>query len=158
MIFATAYNRKKVIPSPLGFSEAPIFEPQLVDGELTLVQVGIDDVKGLIEASKEDCMISTIIDRFNRGDVSVLQRTQGFYGDVRNFPQNFQDVQNLLVKLRNEFDNLPSDLKLKFDGSFDNYVKEVANYTLEDFANTFVSSGEENSEVLHSVSEESEVE
>lgn len=157
MIFATAYNRNKVIPSPLGSSEAPIFDAQVVDGELCLVQVGVDDVKGRIEASKNDCLISTIIDRFNRGDVSVLQKTQGFYGDFTNFPCNFQDGQNLLVKLRNDFDNLPPDLKLKFDGSFDNYVKEVANYTLEDFANTFVPSSVDSSPDSSDESGESEV-
>lgn len=136
-IFNTAFNRPKTTPSPMGSGIRNVLEPRLVDGVYKLVKTGTEDYKAFIEASKEETLVSNIMLRFQRGDVSVLSRTQGFYGDVTGMPSSLRDAQNFVIDLRSKFDALPNDVKLKFDNNFEHYVSKVANFSITDFAEAF---------------------
>lgn len=135
--FYSAFDRPKTRLSPMGSGERAVLEVRKVNGVDTLVKTGSEDWKSFIESSKAETMISNIILRFQRGDVSALSRTQGFYGDVTGMPDSLRDAQNTLIDLRSKFDALPKDVRLKFDDNFEHYVSKVSNFSVADFAEAF---------------------
>lgn len=112
--------------SPMGDGTQPIFEERLVDGKKMLVVTGQEDLKAFIEASKDETLISSIIKRYTEGDVTALSRAQGFYADITGMPTDLASAQQTLIKLQDNFDKLPLEVRKKFDNSFDKYVEEVS--------------------------------
>lgn len=133
----TRFDRPSTVESPIGNGERSIFEERIIDGERHLVVTGKEDFKSFIEGSKEETMIDNIIQRFNNGDLTVLQRKQGFYADVTNMPGSLAEAQNMLIHLENNFNSLPVEDKQLFDNSFDKYVAEVSKMSASDFIEKF---------------------
>lgn len=133
------FCRPHVIASPSGTAECDVFEERVNErGIKYLVVTGKKNLKEFIEASKEETKIDNIIKRFQRtGDINVLNVNQGFYADISNLPSNLLDAHNHLIKLSNTFDKLPSDIKKKFDNSFDKFIHEVSSYDTETFIDMF---------------------
>lgn len=134
------YSRSSLpdtVASPVGNGERSLFEVRVVDGKKQLVVTGKEDFKGFIEASKEDTLISNIMKRFEQGDVNALSKVQGFYGDVTAMPDNLAEAQSILIKLESQFNALPSDVRAKFDNSFNKYVQDVSNFTVEEYLGHF---------------------
>ena len=137
-MFGSRLLRPATIASPIGNGERGVFEERIENGLKRLVKISSEDLKEIIEASKAETMIDTIIARYNRtGDASILHRVQGFYADATTLPSNLMDAQNQLIKMRNQFDTFPVDIKNKFGNSFDNYVNKVSHMTIEDFTKHF---------------------
>lgn len=136
--FARRNCRWSTVPCPIGNGERSVFEERVVDGKKRLVITGKENVKDFIESSKAETLISNIMKRFEQGDVSVLSRKQGFYGDVTSMPSNLAEAQNILITLENQFNSLPVEVRKKFDNSFDNYVKTVSNVgSIDEFNSLF---------------------
>lgn len=136
--FARRNCRWSPVPCPIGNGERSVFEERVVDGKKRLVVTGKENVKDFIEASKAETLISNIMKRFEQGDISVLSRTQGFYGDVTSMPSNLAEAQNTLITLENQFNSLPVEVRKNFDNSFDNYVKTVSSVgSLDEFNSLF---------------------
>lgn len=131
------FDRPSTIESPIGNGERSIFEERIVDGERTLVVTGKEDFKAFIEASKEETLIDNIINRFQNGDLTVLQRKQGFYVDITNMPSSLAEAQNMLIQLESNFNSLPVEDRELFGNSFDRYVSEVSKMSASDFIEKF---------------------
>ena len=136
-VFGSRCNRPATISAPQGTGERDLYEERVVDGVRQLVVTGKENLKDIIEASKEETLISNIMKRFEMGDINALSRVQGFYGDVTGMPTNLAEAQNMLIKMENDFYSLPMDIKKKFDNSFDKYVKDVSSATVEQFKEMF---------------------
>ena len=135
--FGTRFNRPDVIPSDRGTAMRDIFEERIVDGSKELVVTGQENFKDFIEASKAETQIENIIKRFQMGDINALSRAQGFYADITGMPNNLAEAQNMLIKMENDFNSLPVDIKKNFDNSFDKYVSTVSNTTVDGFKDLF---------------------
>lgn len=131
------FDRPGTIPSSLGSIYKKVFEERIVDGCKKLVEVGKENLKDFIEASKNETLITSIMRRFEMGDTSVLSKVQGFYGDVTGMPSSLADAQNILIRLHKQFDSLPVDTRRKFDNSFDKFVKDVSFTSVENFSEIF---------------------
>lgn len=112
--------------SPMGDGIQSVFEERIIDGKKKLVVTGQEDLKAFIEASKAETLIDNIIKRYTEGDLSILSRVQGFYGDVTGMPRDLADAQRTLITLQSNFEKLPLDVRKKFDNSFDKYVEEIS--------------------------------
>ena len=123
--------------SPRGNGERVIFEERIVDGSKQLVATGKESLKDFIEASKSETLISNIIKRFEQGDINVLSKVQGFYADVTDMPSDLASAQRHLITLEDKFNNLPSEVKTRFDNSFNKFVEEVSHSSIDDFAKIF---------------------
>lgn len=71
-----------------------------------------------IQSHKDSVDIHKIVDRYRAGDTSVLQRAQGMYGDLTEFPKDFFAYKELELKAEQTFDALPVEIKQKFDNSY----------------------------------------
>ena len=57
------------------------------------------------------------------GDMSAINARQGTYCDATTMPKNLMQAQNLVIKMKNEFDLMPTEIKEKFGNSADKYVE-----------------------------------
>ena len=76
--------------------------------------VGIEDVQGMIDSYRDGCDLNKIVQKVAIGDVSQLNVSPGFYGDISDMPMNLMDVLNARLEVNRLFDNLPDELQKKF--------------------------------------------
>ena len=84
-----------------------------------LIKVGETDQYSFIQSFKDSCDIGRIVERAIAGDTSVLQRVQGVYTDCTDVPATMTELMNLGIIGKNAWDNLPDDVKAKFENEED---------------------------------------
>ena len=84
-----------------------------------LVKVGETDQYGFIQSFKDSCDLGRIVERAMAGDTSVLQRVQGIYTDCTDVPSTMTELMNLGIIGKNAWDNLPDEVKAKFQNEED---------------------------------------
>ena len=63
-----------------------------------------------------------LLERFQRGDVDVLNRVQGFYGDITGYPSTFADALNIVRSSEEFFNSLPVEERAKYNHSFSEFL------------------------------------
>lgn len=96
------------------------------NGMIDLIVSGKDDLWMLHNAAKEDCDINVIVARFCAGDVSVLSRRQGMYGDFSDMPSNLAEFMEAGKQSEFAYNNLPDDVKEKFP-DFKSWLDSLTN-------------------------------
>lgn len=56
------------------------------------------------------------------GDMSMLLNRELTYADTTNMPKSLADAQNLVLRMKHEFDELPADIRKEFNYSAEMYV------------------------------------
>lgn len=122
------FNRPKVMVSYRGDGTAPVYEERVShSGVLTLVRIGKRDLVEFINASLDSTNVYKILDRFNAGDYSVLQKRKGFYADVSTMPKSLVEVHNFMRILKSDFEKLDPKIKEKFGNSPEKFIDSVEN-------------------------------
>ena len=79
--------------------------PKLVPGEKVNIQERI-------QSYFEDVDIYSILKKVAAtGDLSYLNRKEGFYGDISNLPDNYNDINEYYKSVASKFRNLPVDIQ-----------------------------------------------
>jgi len=89
------------------------------DGKITLECVGKTSMYEMIQESLEETQIYNILEKYELGDTSVLNRIAGFYDDITAVPTDLLTAQNMILDMRNNFDNLPVELRKKYGNPSD---------------------------------------
>lgn len=92
-----------------------------LDGSISLVPSGKIDLWELHNAGRDACDINKIVQRFQNGDLTVLNRVQGSYADLAGVPTDIRSMTEIVHRLEHGFDILPADVKSKF-GTFSNFI------------------------------------
>lgn len=117
--FRSQYDDHVPVYQPPGDPVKIIYSPRYDDhGVLDLVATGREDLYEYIQSHKESTDIHVLLDRFAAGETDVLQRMQGFYGDVTDMPKTYAEVLNAVITGEEAFARLPVDVKQRFDNSF----------------------------------------
>lgn len=117
--FRTQYEDRAPVFQEPGSREKLIYSPRYDDnGVLDLVVTGKEDIYAFIQSHKESTDIHVLLDRFANGETDVLQRMQGFYGDVTSMPKTYAEVLNAVIVGEETFARLPVEVKQRFDNSF----------------------------------------
>lgn len=87
-------------------------------GELIIEPSGEEDLYGYIQSHKDSCDIHKMLERFAAGDEDALSQAQGFYADTTGMPTTYAEVLNAVLAGEATFNQLPADIKAKFDNSF----------------------------------------
>lgn len=85
------------------------------NGVACLVQVGKVDTYEYIQSWRDSCDIKVILERFQNGDVTALQRQTPLYGDFTQAPQTLAEHLQLLHDAEESFRNLPLDIRSQFN-------------------------------------------
>lgn len=131
--FFTAYNRPKTTAAPAGSKEEPVYQMQIdLRGNKTLVKTGMTNIYDIIQESLEQSKIETIIRRATEGDPYALTMMNGQYIDTTDVPNTLAEAQQFVIRAKEEFDQLPINIRRAFDMSAEKYI---ANYGTSDWIN-----------------------
>lgn len=121
--FANQYRDHKHFLTGVGSREKITYEARYnAKGQLELHEKGKEDWYGYIQSYKDSVDIHVLLERFQRGDVDVLNRVQGFYGDITSMPSTFADALNIVRSSEEFFNSLPVEERAKFNHNFSEFL------------------------------------
>lgn len=113
---------------------SPIYERREArlqdDGTYKLVVVGQTNIQEQYDADGAVSCLPALIARFANGEVDVLSKVQGFYGDITTAPKSFAELLQTVIDGQNLFDSLPVSIKRNFGDSFEQWF---SSYGSEDW-------------------------
>lgn len=115
-------EQERFISNP-GEREKILYSPEFdKKGVMTLVESGKEDLYAFIQSHKDSVDIHKILQRFESGDASVLQRVQGTFGDFSEFPKTYAELLNTVIEGEQTFNSLPLEVREKFGHSFHRWL------------------------------------
>ena len=105
--------------NPIHIIYAPVVDEK---GNIELVEKGIENTDDIINSYQDSCDINLIIARVEAGDLSALNANKGTYGDFTNLPKTYAEVLQLQINSKRVYDDLPIDVKQKFNNDFNNFL------------------------------------
>lgn len=92
------------------------------EGNLQLVEAGTEDTYDFIQSHADSVDINIILKRFAAGEVDVMSRAQGVYGDFTNMPSTYADMLNVVIAGERAFNDLPIETRAQFDHSYQKWL------------------------------------
>lgn len=86
---------------------------------------GKTNIYDMIQADLEDSKIENIMKKVMMGDLSVLRQSEPQYIDASTVPSSMMEVQNHIVRMKEEFEKYPDEVKKEFNYSAEEYVNEM---------------------------------
>lgn len=127
------FDRPETLEAPAGTWTEPEYQEYIDEnGHISLKQTGEKPTYEIIQAALEETKIENIIQRATMGDPTALAATQGAYIDTTDMPTSLAEMQQAIINVKNEFEKLPLEVRLKFDQSPEKYVSM---YGTEKWAN-----------------------
>lgn len=123
MQFPTQYKHKATKSSEKGSPIKPVYQAYIDEnGSQELKQVGEHDLQAEIDSFEESVNLDNILMRYGAGDISALNKIEGFYADVTDLPVNLQEVMNLNLKGQQLFAELPSEVREIFNNNYMDFM------------------------------------
>lgn len=94
------------------------------NGRVVLEKKGEENLYDFIQSFRDSVDLNVILARFSNGDVDALNKAQGFYADVTEFPKNMADALNRINQAEEMFKALPLETRQKFDCSFEQFLSQ----------------------------------
>lgn len=108
--------------SPVKTLYSPVFDKS---GVWHLEESGKHDLYAEIQSHADSVDIHVILQRFQSGDVSVLQRVQGTYGDFTSMPKTFAEALNTMIAAEQYFMSLPVETRAQFGHNFNQFIASM---------------------------------
>lgn len=123
MEFTTQFTKHPRVRANSGSGVKVLYTPRFDEaGNMDLVESGRENLYDFIQSHADSCNIHLILERFARGDVSVLSRTQGSFGDFTDMPGSYAELLNTVISGEQYFMGLPIETRAKFDHSFQKWL------------------------------------
>ncbi len=91
-------------------------------GQVELKEDGTENIYDFIQSFAESTDIHSILRRFENGEVDVLEKVQGFYGDVTEMPKTYAEALQRISDSEKVFMSLPVEVRAKFGHSFTEFL------------------------------------
>lgn len=125
-VFDTQYDKRPRVYSCPGCRMKDTYTAKVdSNGVLDLQKTGQESLYDYIQSFKDSCDINTIVKRFAAGDVDVLSKKQGTYGDFTNLPSTYAEMLNIVIAGENMFNDLPVEIRAKFHHSFREWMASM---------------------------------
>lgn len=108
---------------PTGTGTLKEYQEEIKKGIKGLVNTGLKNVYEIIQMDYEQTKIENILHSVLMGDLQALNARDGSYVDATTMPKNLMEAQNLVLRMKSEFDSMPLEVKEKFNNSADKYVE-----------------------------------
>lgn len=95
------------------------------DGYKAIEKVGQTNIYAKIQADLEATKIENILHAVAMGDLRALQSREAMYMDLTEMPKNLMEAQNIVLKAKQEFYELPLEIRKEFDNSPELYVSQM---------------------------------
>ena len=122
-MFRTQYDARDRIESNPGSPIKQLYSGSYNErGQVELREDGTEDLYAFIQSFAESTDIHAILSRFENGEVDVLEKVQGFYGDVTDMPKTYAEALQRIADSEKVFMSLPVDVRAKFGHSFSEFL------------------------------------
>ncbi len=121
--FKTQYDARDRIKSNPGNPIKQLFSGSYNErGQVELKEDGTEDLYAFIQSFAESTDIHSILKRYQNGEVDVLEKVQGFYGDVTAMPKTYAEALQRIADSEKVFMSLPVEVRAKFGHSFSQFL------------------------------------
>lgn len=121
--FKTQYDARDRIKSNPGNPIKQLYSGSYNErGQVELKEDGTEDLYAYIQSFAESTDIHAILRRFENGEVDVLEKVQGFYGDITEMPHTYAEALQRIADSEKVFMSLPVDVRAKFNHSFSEFL------------------------------------
>ena len=121
--FKTQYDARDRIQSHPGNPIKQLYVGSYNErGQVDLKEDGTEDLYAYIQSFAESTDIHAILRRFENGEVDVLEKVQGFYGDITEMPHTYAEALQRIADSEKVFMSLPVDVRAKFNHSFSEFL------------------------------------
>ncbi len=121
--FKTQYDARDRIMSHPGNPIKQLYSGSYNErGQLELKEDGTEDLYAFIQSFAESTDIHAILKRYQNGEVDVLEKVQGFYGDITEMPHTYAEALQRIADSEKVFMSLPVDVRAKFGHSFSEFL------------------------------------
>lgn len=121
--FKTQYDARDRIQSNPGNPIKQLYSGSYNErGQVELREDGTENLYDFIQSFAESTDIHAIMRRFENGEVDVLEKVQGFYGDVTEMPKTYAEALQRIADSEKVFMSLPVDVRAKFGHSFSEFL------------------------------------
>ena len=125
-MFKTWHDQRDRVHCNSGDPEKILYSPEFDrNGVMTLKESGRENLYDFIQSHRDSVDLHKILDRFQSGDVSVLSRVQGSFGDFSQFPQTYAELLNQVIAGEQTFNSLPLDIREQFGHSFHAWLAQA---------------------------------
>lgn len=121
--FKTQYDARVRIESNPGNPIKQLYAGSYNErGQVELKEDGTEDIYAYIQSFAESTDIHSILRRYENGEVDVLEKVQGFYGDVTEMPHTYAEALQRIADSEKVFMSLPVEVRAKFNHSFSEFL------------------------------------
>ncbi len=121
--FKTQYDARDRIQSNPGNPIKQLYTGAYNEhGQIELKEDGTENIYDFIQSFAESTDIHSILRRFENGEVDVLEKVQGFYGDVTDMPKTYAEALQRISDSEKVFMSLPVEVRAKFGHSFSEFL------------------------------------
>lgn len=92
------------------------------DGTKELEEVGQTNIYEQIQSYAEQCKIENILHAAAMGDLSAFNQRETTYADATTLPKSLMEAQNLVLRMKQEFETMPLEVREIFNNSPEMYV------------------------------------
>lgn len=134
-MFNTAYNTgtENSLCTPSGEKIITEHREEMdINGRRKLVKDRKINIYERIQSSKDSTDINNILRRAAEGDYNVLNMVSGNYLDIVDAPSSLAEAQRFVIKAKAEFDNLPKEVRAKFENNAEIYVAQYGTKLWQD--------------------------
>lgn len=122
-MFKTQYDARDRIQSNVGSPIKQLYAGSYNErGQVELREDGTENIYDFIQSFADSTDIHAILRRFDNGEVDVLEKVQGFYGDVTGMPNTYAEALQRIADSEKVFMSLPVDVRAKFGHSFTEFL------------------------------------
>lgn len=126
MTFKTQYDPHDRVHQPEGSPIKTLYGPKFDgNGRMYLIETGKENLYDYIQSHADSVDIHVILKQFEQGDVSVLSRVQGAYGDFTQMPKTFAEALNTLIAAEQYFNSLPVETRAQFGHNFSQFIASM---------------------------------
>ncbi len=121
--FLTQYDARDRIMSHPGNPIKQLYSGSYNErGQVELKEDGTEDLYAFIQSFAESTDIHSILKRYQNGEVDVLEKVQGFYGDITDMPKTYAEALQRISDSEKVFMSLPVEVRAKFGHSFSEFL------------------------------------
>lgn len=121
--FKTQYDARDRIESNPGNPVKQLYVGSYNEcGQVELKEDGTEDIYAFIQSFAESTDIHSILQRYQNGEVDVLEKVQGFYGDITEMPKTYAEALQRIADSEKVFMSLPVEIRAKFGHSFSQFL------------------------------------
>lgn len=132
MKFRSVYQRFESKPAPVGTPVDKEYGLKIDEsGKEYLAEIGTIPRYQVVQAHLDNSKIRSVVEQYQKGDMTVLNKRVGQFIDVTKYPQTLAEAQNTLIEAERIFNNAPLEVRKEYDHSLVQFLNAINDGSFE---------------------------